>query len=1061
MSGGGGDGGNGSRPMAAGTTAAWSDNLASSLTGAYASGRALWTGPIDLLEGARREYAKGRLDFVLRDLPAPARKLAEAAEQPDLSPGDRARAARDAASAWTLLARAARRSGQPALAVEAAERGLSLRRSATAGATTADDDSDGEHALALFLAGKLDDAAEAMAKAAPSNAVWPELGVYRGVVEHARGHFEEAARALERATAPDAPDLEQLRLETLAASFEALGAERAGEAVGAYASLAILHFSAGSLPEALLSLDRARALRPDEPPVLAARGEVLRTMGRLEEALAAFDGVLALMPHFPWALARRGATLLDLGRHEDALAALSAALALEPDDAFALASRGETLRLLSRYEEALVDLDSALVRDPENVRVLAGRGDALRLLERYPEAIEALDHALTVDPSYAWAVVSKGIALRQAGRNEEALAAFSRAAEIDPNDEAALTRKSDTLQALGRDNELVAELDKVLVQRPSTLWAVTRKVSALVRLSKPEEAIAACDAALAVDPDNAAILARKGDVLRQIDKYEEALKVLDRALAIDPEDEFTLSRKGETLRLLMRYEESVAVLDQALAKDPTSVYSLTSKADSLRLLGRFAEALATFDLALVHSPAYGWALARKGDALRLLDRHAEALVAFDAALAVDANDKYAISRKGETLRMLSRYEEAITVLDEALRHEPDSVWSLSSKADSLRMLKRFPEAEETIRRAIALEPENLFNLSILEKCLADQGRNQDALEISDQVLALSPRDPGALEAKALALMRLDKVEESLKFIGRRIDVGAEAYALGVRGVTLLAIAEYEKALPDLERSIAIDARLAWVHNHLGHCYMRLALGKPAAESEALLAKAEAASRIAVELEPDDASWRQILGDVLWRRGGARRGEAAKEFEVVLQTAHTTEKLDYYTALSGGWAAYRLSAGRPDQASALLAEAEEFYVEALAAKRSFPASSDVVEVKFDIALAVLCGGRFGLALREYSSALELAGGREPGLQRGLIDRARTDLAEAMADRTQLQSTSHAGKVLNDLDKWYATIPEATNKAEEVLEVVADPASPEEEAVRLMTAPAAEEGKLEAR
>lgn len=1031
------DGANRSGPTSAGTTASWFDNLATSLSGAYASGRTILPGSIAMLESARRDYAKGRLDVVLRDLPAPARELTEAADRPDLSPDDRLRAARDAASAWTLLARAAIRSGQSAVAVDAAERSLALRRSLPAGEAAADE-SDGEYALSLFIAGKFDDAAAAMAKANPSSAVWPELGVYHGVVEHARGRFEESVRALERATAPDAPDLERLRLETLAASSEALGAERSAEAVGAYAALAILHFSAGRLPEALLSLDRARALRPGEPPVLAARAEVLRTMGRFDDALGAFDEVLALKPQFPWALARKGATLLDAGRRADALAALSAALELEPDDVFTLTTRGEAQRLLGRYEDAIVDLDRALTHDPENVRTLAGKGEALRALGRFAEAIETQDRALKVDPSYAWSLVSKGSALRQSGREEEALAAFSRAAELNPGDEEALTRKFDTLHALERNDELVAEIDKLLGERPNTPWAVTRKVDALLRLSKTSEAIATCDAALAALPDNVAILGRKGDALRQNNQFEEALVVLDQALAIEPQDEFALSRKGECLRLLQRYDESVAVLDQALAKNPKSVYSLTSKGDALRLLGRLEDAVETFDAALALRPEDGWALARKGDALRLLNRYEDALAALDAALAIDPKDKYAISRKGETLRMLGRFEESVETLDQALRQEPDSVWSLSSKADSLRMLRRFSEAEETIRRAIELDPGNLFNLSILEKVLADQGRNEDALAVSEQELQLDPRDPSALESKALALMRLDRFEESLEFIGQRIEVGAEAYALGIRGVTYLGVAEYEKSVLDLERSVAVDPKLAWVQNHLAHCYMRLALGKPAAEAEVLFAKAEAASRIAVGLEPEDASWRQILGDVLWRRGTARREEAAKEFETVLHGAHTTAKLDFYTALSGGWSAYRLSGlatTEPERASTLLAEAEEFYVEALAAKRSFPTSSDVIEVKFDIALAVLCAGRFGLALREYGSALELAAGREPGLQRGLIGRARTDLAEAMADRSQLQTTSHAGKVLSDLDKCYAKIGEAPGKAGQVAEATA--------------------------
>jgi hypothetical protein len=94
------------------------------------------------------------------------------------------------------------------------------------------------------------------------------------------------------------------------------------------------------------------------------------------------------------------------------------------------------------------------------------------------------------------------------------------------------------------------------------------------------------------------------------------------------------------------------------------------------------------------------------------------------------------------------------------------------------------------------------------------------------------------------------------------------------------------------------------------------------------------------------------------------------------------------------------------------------VEALAAKRDRPFSCDAIEVKCNLALAVLCTGRFGLALREYDGALELASKLQAGLHRGLVGRTRADLAEAIADRPEVLGTPHAQKALKAVEGIYA-------------------------------------------
>ena len=66
------------------------------------------------------------------------------------------------------------------------------------------------------------------------------------------------------------------------------------------------------LPEALVSVDRALALRPHYGQALHNRGIVLQKFGRLEEALASFERALAMQPDLPYAFSSAAQCVLNL-----------------------------------------------------------------------------------------------------------------------------------------------------------------------------------------------------------------------------------------------------------------------------------------------------------------------------------------------------------------------------------------------------------------------------------------------------------------------------------------------------------------------------------------------------------------------------------------------------------------------------------------------------------------------------------------------------------------------------------------------------------------------------
>jgi hypothetical protein len=151
-------------------------------------------------------------------------------------------------------------------------------------------------------------------------------------------------------------------------------------------------------------------------------------------------------------------------------------------------------------------------------------------------------------------------------------------------------------------------------------------------------------------------------------------------------------------------------------------------------------------------------------------------------------------------------------------------------------------------------------------------------------------------------------------------------------------------------------------------------------------------------------------------------------EQTLPAPNSNERSRLRSAVNGstttqqvGWAAYRLALLEPSEATSFLSQAERSFVDALTRKTERPDSSPIVSAKFNLVLVMLCSGRFALASRECDSASELAATREPGLYRGLLGRAKEDVAEAIELWPPLLRSTHAHKVLRNLETRYSTPP----------------------------------------
>jgi tetratricopeptide (TPR) repeat protein len=320
--------------------------------------------------------------------------------------------------------------------------------------------------------------------------------------------------------------------------------------------------------EALVSYDRALALRPDYADALNNRGITLQALGRHAEALASYDAVLSLRPDFVEALVNRGIAHFELGHFDEALADYDRAISLRPNNADALSNRGNALDRLQRLDEALASYNGALNLQPHHAEVLYNRGVALHKLKRLDEAVASFDSALALRPDYREALIGRGAALQDQNKLDQALQSFERAIALHPDNAEALVNRGAALHELGRSDEALRSFEQALAFEPDNVEALTNRGVVLHDLARFDEALANHDDAVAARPNDAALLNNRGVTLHKLRRLEDALASHDSALAARPDYAEAFANRGVTLYDLKRFDEALASYDSALALRP-------------------------------------------------------------------------------------------------------------------------------------------------------------------------------------------------------------------------------------------------------------------------------------------------------------------------------------------------------------------------------------------------------------------------------------------------------------------------------------------------------------
>lgn len=221
----------------------------------------------------------------------------------------------------------------------------------------------------------------------------------------------------------------------------------------------------GDAAGAILLLERATALRPDQAAGWHSLAVAYLEAGRLDEAQRSCRKVLEIDPRHARALANLGAIVQRRGAHGDAERHYRAALAADAQLAQCWFNLGMLLFQGARHDEAIDAVRRALELEPGRVQWHIAFGAALNEIHRPLDAKAVLEAAVALAPDSAAAHEQLAGCLLNMGEPDAAVPLFRRAAELDP--QAQTTASSNLPSALN----FVAGGDPEAIFREHLAWA--------------------------------------------------------------------------------------------------------------------------------------------------------------------------------------------------------------------------------------------------------------------------------------------------------------------------------------------------------------------------------------------------------------------------------------------------------------------------------------------------------------------------------------------------------------------------------------------------------------
>jgi tetratricopeptide (TPR) repeat protein len=303
--------------------------------------------------------------------------------------------------------------------------------------------------VALFMAGRIDDAAAKLRQALALRWKFPEAHDNLGNVFGCQRRYSEAITEYRKATQlrPDLPE--------------------------AQSNLGMALSLTGHWDQAVDAYEKAIDLRPDDPEKHVLLGTAFAITRKYDESAVELDKAIALKPDSAEVHRGVGVALQAGGKFEQAIAEYKKAIELKPEFLGAHIELAGVLLVTKRVDEAVSECRKAIDLKPDSPQAhvclggsLMAKAEDLMFSPLAPEVIGEFKKAIQLNPDLPEAHNSLGIAFMLTGRLDEAVSELKKVVELTPISPEAHNNLARVLKMKGRNDEAIVELEKALELKP-------------------------------------------------------------------------------------------------------------------------------------------------------------------------------------------------------------------------------------------------------------------------------------------------------------------------------------------------------------------------------------------------------------------------------------------------------------------------------------------------------------------------------------------------------------------------------------------------------------------
>jgi len=268
----------------------------------------------------------------------------------------------------------------------------------------------------------------------------------------------------------------------------------------------IRHHKEGRTQQAEACYRKVLKTDPQCAEALLCRGLVAQEAGQYAESIEWINKALALKPDEPVWMNNLAHSYLRLGENEKARDLYQQVLELRPDNAMAHHGLGTAKELLLEWEEALHCFERAVALDPQSADFLCGLARALRKVKAPGGAAKAYQRALELDPKRHEIYCELGTVLADVGEFGAAVENLRRALLLEPGSAKAVTALGYLFYRQGHLDSALESYRCAVKLDPNLANAHLQLAIALAELGDWAEAMASYERARSAEPESAEVL---------------------------------------------------------------------------------------------------------------------------------------------------------------------------------------------------------------------------------------------------------------------------------------------------------------------------------------------------------------------------------------------------------------------------------------------------------------------------------------------------------------------------------------------------------------------------